>query len=156
MVTGRSLHCRRAATPWPCAGAAAQRGGGIVRMRIKLTSVFVHSPAAAFTFYTEVLGFVEKLYVPEAELAIVVSPEDPDGTGLLLEPNGNPIARIYQEGAYNAGIPVIVFGVEDVQREYERLTASGVVFTQEPTRAEWGTTAVFDDTCGNLIQLHQD
>jgi predicted enzyme related to lactoylglutathione lyase len=125
-------------------------------VKIKLTSVFVNSPVEAFRFYTEVLGFVEQMYVPEAYLAIVVSPEAPDGTALLLEPNDNPIARTYQEALYKAGLPPIVFGVEDVQKEYERLSALGVVFTQEPTTAEWGTTAVFDDTCGNLIQIHQD
>jgi predicted enzyme related to lactoylglutathione lyase len=126
-------------------------------MNIKMTSVFVDDPVgSAFTFYTDVLGFAEKMLVPEAYLAIVVSPEDPDGTALLLEPNMNPIAKTYQEALYQQGIPVIVFGVSDVQAEYERLTARGVAFTQTPTSSEWGTTAVFDDTCGNLIQLHQD
>jgi predicted enzyme related to lactoylglutathione lyase len=124
-------------------------------MKIGLTSVFVDDPGKAFRFYTEVLGFVEKMYVPEAALAIVVSPEDPDGTGLLLEPNDNPIARPYQEALYQQGLPAIVFGVEDIQKEYERLTQRGVVFRGEPTTTEWGTQALFDDTCGNLIQLHQ-
>ena len=96
-------------------------------MRIKLTSVYVDDPEKAFKFYTEVLGFIEKLYIPEADLAIVVSPEEPDGTGLLLEPNGNPIARTYQEALYKAELPVIVFGVEDVQQEYERMKKLGVV-----------------------------
>lgn len=125
-------------------------------MKIKLTSVFVDDPAKAFKFYTEVLGFIEKLYIPEAELAIVVSPEEPDGAALLLEPNGNPIASTYQEALYKAELPVIVFGVEDVQQEYERMKRLGVVFKKEPTKTEWGTEAVFEDTCGNLIQLHHD
>lgn len=124
-------------------------------MKIQLTSVYVDDPIKAFKFYTEVLGFVERMYVPEAVLAIVVSPEDPDGTGLLLEPNNNPIASTYQQALRQAGLPPIVFGVADVQHEYERLRALGVVFSTEPTAAEWGTFAVFDDTCGNLIQIHQ-
>ncbi len=124
-------------------------------MKILLTSVFVDDPARAFRFYTEVLGFVEKMFIPEAALAIVVSAEEPDGTGLLLEPNDNPIARTYQEALYNAGLPVIVFGAEDIQKEYERLKGLGVVFKSEPTPTDWGTQAVFEDTCGNLIQIHQ-
>jgi catechol 2,3-dioxygenase-like lactoylglutathione lyase family enzyme len=90
-------------------------------MKIALTSVTVNNPIEAFTFYTEVLGFVERLYVPEAKLAIVASPEEPDGTGLLLEPNDNPIAKTFQEAVYKAGLPVIVFGVEDIHKEYERM-----------------------------------
>ena len=124
-------------------------------MKIALTSVFVDDPGKAFEFYTRVLGFVERLYMPEASLAIVASPEEPGGTGLLLEPNDNPIAATYQQAIYNAGLPAIVLGVEDVRQEYERLKAAGVAFSQEPTTTEWGTQAVFDDTCGNLIQLHQ-
>jgi predicted enzyme related to lactoylglutathione lyase len=124
-------------------------------MKIEMTSVFVKSPKDAFRFYTEVLGFVEKMFEPEAEIAIVVSPEDPDGTQLLLEPNGNPIAKTYQESVYKAGLPVIIFGVEDILKEYTRLKKSGVVFKQEPTTTEWGIQAIFDDTCGNWIMLHQ-
>lgn len=124
-------------------------------MKIGLTSVFVNDPVAAFKFYTEVLGFVEKLFVPDAQLAIVVSPDDRDGTALLLEPNENPIAKSYQEAIYQAGLPPIVLTVTDIQAEFERLKGRGVVFRQEPTKTEWGTLAVFEDTCGNLIQLHQ-
>ena len=124
-------------------------------MKITLTSVFVNSPVSAFTFYTDVLGFIKRLYMPEANLAIVASPEEPDGTGLLLEPNDNPIAKTYQEALRKAGLPVIVFGVEDIQQEYERLKKLGVVFKKEPTKTDWGTEAVFDDTCGNFIQLAQ-
>ncbi len=124
-------------------------------MKIALTSVPVNSPVEAFKFYTEVLGFVKKIYMPEANLAIVVSPEEPGGTALLLEPNDNPIARTFQEALYKAGLPPIVFGVEDIQKEYERLKNLGVVFRKEPTKTAWGTQALFEDTCGNLIQLHQ-
>ncbi len=124
-------------------------------MKISLTSVFVKDPILAFKFYTEVLGFVESLYLPEARLAIVVSPEEPEGTELLLEPHDNPIARTYQEAQYKEDLPVIVFGVEFVEKEYERLTSLGVIFRQAPTNTEQGISAVFEDTCGNLIQLYQ-
>ena len=124
-------------------------------MKIGLTSVYVDDPNKALTFYTEVLGFVTRLHVPEAYLAIVASPEEPDGTGLLLEPNDNPIAKTYQQALYQAGLPVIVFAVDDIHKEYQRLTQRGVEFRKEPTATEWGTEAVFDDTCGNLIQLYQ-
>jgi len=131
---------------------------GIVKgttMKIKLTSIYVKSPSQALKFYTEILGFVEKMYVPESDLAIVASPEEPDGTQLLLEPNNHPIAKDYQERLYNAGIPAIVFGIEDIQKEYERLKKLGVVFKNEPTETEWGIEAVFDDTCGNYVKLYQ-
>ena len=124
-------------------------------MKIALTSVFVNDPLEAFRFYTEKLGFVEKMYMPEHYLAIVASPEDPDGTGLLLEPNTNLGAKEFQQGIYDAGLPVIVFGVPDVQAEYERLKGRGVVFRKEPTKTDWGIEAVFDDTCGNYIQIAQ-
>jgi predicted enzyme related to lactoylglutathione lyase len=124
-------------------------------MKIKLTSIFVNNPTKAVVFYTEVLGLIKKMFIPEANLAIVASPEDPDGTELLLEPNDNPIAKTYQEGIYKAGLPVIVFGVEDIHKEYERLKKAGVAFKQEPTTTEWGIIAIFDDTCGNYVQLYQ-
>lgn len=124
-------------------------------MRIALTSVFVDDPIKAMTFYTEVFGFVAETYVPQAQLAIVVSPEDRDGTRLLLEPNNNPIAKTYQEALYAAGLPAIVFGVTDLNQEYERLKSLGVVFRSEPTTMEWGTQAVCEDTLGNLVQLLQ-
>jgi len=124
-------------------------------MKIGLTSVFVHDPVAAFKFYTEVLGFVKRMYMPEAWIAIVVSVEEPDGTGLLLEPNHNAIAKTYQKELYAAGIPVIVFSVTDIQVEYERLKGKGVVFRKPPKKTEFGIEAVFEDTCGNLIQVQQ-
>lgn len=124
-------------------------------MKIALTSVSVNDPIHAFKFYTEILGFREKMYLPEMKLAIVVAPDQPDGTALLLEPRGNFGSQEYFDGIYQAELPVIVFGVEDVQQEYERLVALGVKFTKEPTSTYWGTEAVFDDTCGNLIQIHR-
>lgn len=124
-------------------------------MKIAMTNVFVNDPVKAHAYYTEVLGFQSRMFVPDAQLAIVVSPEDPQGTGLLLEPSDNPIGKNYQQAVYNAGLPAIVMGVSDVQQEFERLKARGVRFTQEPTRMDWGTVATFDDTCGNLIQIAQ-
>lgn len=124
-------------------------------MKIGLTSVFVRDVDEAFTFYTEVLGFREKLRVPAADLAIVVSPEDEDGAALLLEPNQHPAAGSYQRAVYDEGLPVIVFATADLQGDYERLRARGVRFRQEPTRTEAGLQAVFDDTCGNFIMLFQ-
>lgn len=125
-------------------------------MQIKMTSVFVGNPLEAFKFYTEVLGFKEHTYMPEYWLAIVVSPEQPDGTALLLEPNQHPIVGPYQKGLYEAGLPCITFGTNDIQADYERLKAKGVVFRGEPETSDWGTSVVFEDTFGNLIQLHQN
>ncbi|MGA9526037.1 MAG: VOC family protein [Myxococcaceae bacterium] len=124
-------------------------------MKLKMTSVHVNDPAAAFKFYTEVLGFKETLFMPEANLAIVHAPGQED-LALLLEPSDNPIARDYKEGLYKSGIPVIVMGVDNVRAEYERLSSHGVRFSEEPKTDEYGTTAVFDDTCGNYIKLHQN
>ena len=124
-------------------------------MKIALTSISVNDPIAAFKFYTETLGFVEKLFLPEQSLAIVVSPEDKEGTTLLLEPRGGFGSDKFYDGIYEAGLPVIIFGVDDVQAEYEQLSSKGVVFRQAPTKTEWGTQAIFDDTCGNFIQIHQ-
>jgi len=124
-------------------------------MKIGLVSVYVSSPLDAFKYYTEVLGFVKKMYVPEAYLAIVASPEDPNGTSLLLEPNHNPIATTYQTALHKAGIPVIVFTANDIYAEYEKLKTKGVVFKKEPTKTEYGIEALFEDTFGNLIQLYQ-
>ncbi|MGH2536105.1 MAG: VOC family protein [Candidatus Promineifilaceae bacterium] len=124
-------------------------------MKILLTSIPVNDPLQAFKFYTEVLGFVERLYLPEGRLAIVAAAEDPAGAGLLLEPNDHPASRAYQEAAYSAGLPIIVFGAQDIQQEYERLLGLGVVFRREPTTSEQGTETLFEDTCGNLVQLYQ-
>ena len=124
-------------------------------MKIALTSIFVDNPTTAHTFYTEVLGFTTRLFVPEAMLAIVVSPEEQAGTGLLLEPNDNPISRSYQTALRGAQLPTIVFGVDDLDAEHARLTAHGVAFLRPPTRTEAGYEAIIDDTCGNYVQLFQ-
>lgn len=126
-------------------------------LRIVLTSIFVEDQNRALAFYTEILGFVPKTDMPlgEARWITVASPADPDGVELLLEPNNNPVARAYQEGVYGQGLPATSFAVDDVQAEYDRLTALGVRFTQEPAAMGPVTTAVLDDTCGNLLQLAQ-
>lgn len=121
-----------------------------------MCGIHVNDPAQAFAFYTQTLGFVELLTMPEANLYIVRSPDDANGPGLLLEPSDNPVAKAYKDGVYGLGMPTIVFGVPDVQAEYERLVAAGVRFTSEPTTDPSGTHAVLDDTCGNYVQLHQD
>lgn len=124
-------------------------------MKIGLVSVPVKSPVEAFKFYTEILGFKEKVFMPEANLAVVVSPEEPDGTALLLEPIDKPFARTFQEEVYKSGLPIIVFSPHDIHKEYERLKGLGVQFRKEPTKTEWGILAIFDDTCGNYVQRHQ-
>jgi hypothetical protein len=93
--------------------------------------------------------------MPEMQLAIVDSPEDTSGTSLLLEPKANLGSKEFFEGIYKAGLPVIVFGVKNIQEEYEKLKSKGVVFKKPPTKTDWGTEAVFDDTCGNYILLQQ-
>ena len=124
-------------------------------MRINLTSVLVDDQDKALRFYTEVLGFVKKTEVPlgEHRWLTVVSPEDPDGVELVLEPDSHPAVRPFKEALVSDGIPFTSFAVADVQAEYERLSALGVTFTQPPTAMGPVTTAVLDDTCGNLIQI---
>lgn len=126
-------------------------------MRIKLNSVFVDDQDKALEFYTGVLGFIKKFDLPVGEFKwlTVVSPEEPDGTELLLEPNDNPAAKTFQDALFEQGIPLTAFEVEDIQREYERMRELGVRFTQEPTESGPTTLAVFEDTCGNLIQIYQ-
>lgn len=124
-------------------------------MRINVTSVFVDDQAKALDFYTDKLGFEAKTDVPAGEFRwlTVVSPEAPDGVELLLEPNAHPAAQAYQEAIVADGIPATSFAVDDVQAEFDRLTANGVIFVQPPTAMGPVTTAVLDDTCGNLIQI---
>ncbi len=126
-------------------------------MRIHLSSVMVDDQDKALHFYTEVLGFEKKTEVPLGEYRwlTVVSPEDRDGTELVLEPDAHPAARPFKEALAADGIPVTSFAVSDIQVEFERLSGLGVNFTQEPVAMGPVTTAVFDDTCGNLIQIAQ-
>ena len=126
-------------------------------MKIKLSSVIFDDQEKALKFYTEVLGFVKKTELPAGEYKwlTVVSPDGPDDLELGLEPNVNPAAKTFQEALFTQGIPATSFPSDDVQKEYERLKALGVRFTMEPTTTEYGTLAMFDDTCGNLISMHQ-
>ena len=125
-------------------------------MKIKLTSIPVLDPIKAFEFYTNILGFKELMFMPEGGLAIVVSPEDPKGTALLLEPIDDELYKPFQEGVHKMGLPVMIFGVEDVEKEYQRLLSLGVKFKTTPTKTDYGTLAIFEDTCGNFIQIHED
>jgi catechol 2,3-dioxygenase-like lactoylglutathione lyase family enzyme len=124
-------------------------------MRINLASVFVDDQAKALAFYTDVLGFEKRTDFPvgEARWLTVVSPEDPDGVELVLEPDGHPAVHPFKEALVADGIPFTSFAVADVHAEHARLAAAGVEFTQPPTAMGPMTTAVFDDTCGNLIQI---
>ena len=126
-------------------------------MRLKFTSVFVDDQDKALKFYTEILDFVKKtdISVGEYRWLTVVSPEEPEGTELLLEPNNNPAAKTYQKALYEQGVPLTVFVVDDIKKEYERMKKQGVKFSQEPTKIKPTTFAVFEDTCGNLIQIVQ-
>jgi catechol 2,3-dioxygenase-like lactoylglutathione lyase family enzyme len=128
---------------------------GAEAMRINLASVMVDDQDRALKFYTEVLGFVKKVEIPMGEhrWLTVVSPEDADGTQLVLEPDSHPAAGPFKRALMEDGIPFTSFAVADVRREYERLRAAGVRFTQEPADMGPVTTAVLDDTCGNLIQI---
>ncbi len=126
-------------------------------MKIIVTSVLVDDQEKALQFYTGVLGFVKKTDIPmgEARWLTVVSPQDPGGTELLLEPDGHPAAGPFKVALVADGIPFTSFGVDDVKAEFSRLRGLGVRFAQDPLEIGPVTTAVFDDTCGNLIQIAQ-
>ncbi|MFP7254136.1 VOC family protein [Terribacillus goriensis] len=127
-------------------------------MNIIVTSLFVEDQYKALAFYTKTLGFVKKHDEPAGEFRWItlVSPDDENGTELLLEPNNNPIAKEYQEKLFTQGIPATMFGVTDIAKEYKRLVELGVEFTVEPKEMGNLALAVFDDTCGNLIQIVQN
>ena len=127
-------------------------------MNIIHTRVFVSDKDKGLKFYTETLGFVKKSDITKGQYRwlTVVSPEDQNGTELVLEPNANPAAKTYQKAIFEQGIPATSFGVSDVRAEHERLKKLGVKFTMEPTEVMKNVTiAVLDDTCGNLIQIQQ-
>jgi len=126
-------------------------------MKIIVTSIFVQDQDKALEFYSEILGFVKKHDVPMGKFRWIalVSPEDQDGTELLLEPDDHPAAKEYQKKLFADGIPATMFGIADVREEYKRLIKLGVKFTMEPAEMGEVTIAVFDDTCGNLIQIVQ-
>ena len=128
-------------------------------MKIKLTSVSIDDYDKALKFYTEVLGFAPKRDIPlggGARWITVVSPDEPNGTELLLEPNAEyPAMKALKEALVKDGMPFTAFEVSDIQKEYERMKKLGVEFTMEPTNMGSTTVAVFNDTCGNLIQIYQ-
>ena len=127
-------------------------------MRIHLTGVFVDDQDKALRFYTETLGFKLKHNVPVGRFAwiTVVSEEAPEGMELLLEPDEHPAVRPYKAALVKDGIPCASFASDDVEAEHERLVAKGVRFVQPPTDLGTVITAVFDDTCGNLIQISEE
>ncbi len=126
-------------------------------MRIVITSVFVDDQDKALNFYTKILGFIKKTEIPlgNARWLTVVARDNQDGPELLLEPDTHPAVAPFKTALVQDGIPFTSFAVDDIQAEYERLRAEGVVFTQPPVKMGPVTTAVFDDTCGNLIQMAQ-
>jgi catechol 2,3-dioxygenase-like lactoylglutathione lyase family enzyme len=126
-------------------------------MRIVLSSIFVDDQDKALAFYTTKLGFIKKTEVPMGHMRwlTVVSPKAADGPELVLEPDGHPAVKPFKDALVRDGIPFTSFGVDDVRAEYERLREAGVRFTQPPVAMGPVTTAVLEDTCGNLIQLAQ-
>jgi predicted enzyme related to lactoylglutathione lyase len=128
-----------------------------VNMKIVVTSVMVNDQEKALKFYTEVLGFVKKTDIPMGgpRWLTVVSPEQPDGPELLLEPMGFEPAKTYQKALFDAGIPLTSFAVTDIEATYQKLKKAGVVFRTPPTKMGPVTVATFEDTCGNLIQIAQ-
>jgi predicted enzyme related to lactoylglutathione lyase len=126
-------------------------------MKIKLTSIHVDDQEKALRFYTETLGFVKKTDVSAGQYRwlTVVSPEDPEGAELLLEPNDNPAAKTYQQALFEQNVPAAMFFTDDVKADYERIKAIGANFTMPPTETTGSTITILNDTCGNLIQLTQ-
>ena len=127
-------------------------------MKIKLNSVIVRDQEHALRFYTEVLGFIKKTEIPVGDYRwlTVVSSDEPDGAELVLEPDAHPAAATFQQALYETGTPLTSFLVDDVQGEVERLKALGVTFSMEPTDVGTAIIAVFDDTCGNFMQIYQE
>ena len=125
-------------------------------MRIKLNGIFVEDQTKALAFYTDVLGFIVSQDIPAGEYRWLqlASPEGGDAE-LTLEPNVNPAAKAYQESLFEQGIPMTAFEVDDLAAEFKKLTDAGVEFTTEPMDAGGVSLAVFNDTCGNLIQIYQ-
>lgn len=129
----------------------------MITMKIKLCSVFVDNQDSALKFYTNVLGFVKKsdIWMGKYKWLTVTSPDDPNGVELVLEPSDNQATKIFKRSIFEQGIPLTAFAVDDLRIEYDRLRAQGVKFTIEPTDTGPAIIAVFDDTCGNLIQIYQ-
>ncbi len=124
-------------------------------MKLKMASIIVEDPISAHAFYTEVLGFKSHTFMPDHQLAIVMASEDKTAT-VILEPVSYDYVRTFKNEIYKAGLPCIIFEVEDVQAQYDALVAKGVSFKQAPKTTDWGTSAIFDDQQGNYIQIHKD
>ena len=126
-------------------------------MKIKLTTVHVNDQEKALRFYTEVLGFTKKTDFSQGPYRwlTVTSPEDPDGTELQLELDGDPAAKAYQQARFKQGQPAVMFFTDDIKGDCERIKARGAEFTKPPTEVTGSTIAILPDTCGNLIQLTQ-
>lgn len=124
-------------------------------MKLSLVSMPVKDPVEAHEIYTSRLGFVSKEFDADAQLAIVVSSEDPDGTAILLEPCVGSFAESYQSSAYQANLPIMIFSVKDVQAELKRLAVNGVQLRPELDKPEWGLTNMFEDGCGNILMLQE-
>ena len=126
-------------------------------MKIRLNSVYVSDQEKALKFYTEVLGFVKKNDIPMGKFRwlTVVSPDEPNGTELVLEPDENPAAKTFKKSIFDQGIPLTAFQVDDIEKEYARMKELGVAFKKPPTNMGPVTLAMFDDTCGNYIQIYQ-
>ncbi len=124
-------------------------------MKIKVTSIYVDNQEKALHFYTDILGFVKKMDITQGPYRwlTVTSPEEPDGIELQLAPNDNPAAKTYQQALFEQGQPAIMFYVDNVQSEYDRMKAAGAEFTMPPTKVTGSTIAMVNDTCGNLVQL---
>ena len=124
-------------------------------MKIKVTSIYVNDQEKALRFYTDILGFVKKTDITQGPYRwlTVASPEEPDGVELQLAPDSNPTAKTYQQALFEQGQPAIMFYVDNVQREYDRMKAAGAEFTMPPTKVTGSTIALVNDTCGNLIQI---
>ena len=126
-------------------------------MKIRLTNVFVEDQEKALKFYEEVLGFIKKQDFPVGKFKwlTVVSPEEPDGAELLLEPSDNPATKAFKKALFEQGIAAASFVVDDIHKEFKRMKGLGVQFSMEPTDLGSATIALFDDTCGNFIQIYQ-
>ena len=124
-------------------------------MKIKVASIYVDDQAKALSFYTDVLGLVKKTDVSQGPYRwlTVASAEEPDGAELQLAPNDNPAAQAYRQAIFEQGQPAFMFYVDDVQRDYDRMTAAGAEFTMPPTKVTGSTIAILKDTVGNLIQI---
>lgn len=125
-------------------------------MKIKLSSIYVEDQAKALTFYTEILGFIKKTDIPMGQYRwLTVVAQEGQDIELVFEPNVHVAAKTYQQAIYKDGIPITAFEVDDIDKEYRRLKELGVKFSMPPTKTDSATLAIFDDTCGNLIQLYQ-